>query len=188
MPSNLSFAVMRDGDQIGTHALHFTNSGDETRVEINTDVAVKVLFVTAYKFKHHGTELWRDGKLVAYNSQTDDDGTEKSLNAQAKGDSLAVNGSAGSWTADPSIIPASLWDMRIVKQNQVLNTLDGRPMKVQVSDAGMDEVQVAGRNVETHHYVITGDLDRELWYDANGVLSHVRFKGKDGSQIDYIRQ
>ena len=187
-PAQLSFAVMRDGEQIGTHVLAFANTGDELRVDIKTDVQVKVLFVTAYRFEHHGTETWRDGRLVGYSSQTNDDGEAKQLQAEATGDGLAIAGSAGQWTADAGIVPASLWDRRIVDQARILNTLDGRPMAIQVQDAGIDQVDVGGRQVPAHHYIIAGDLAREVWYDAEGVLSHVRFAAKDGSQIDYHRQ
>ena len=187
-PAELNFAIMRDGEQIGAHVMTFANSGDELRVDIRTDAKVKVLFVTAYRFEHQGTEVWRDGRLVSYVSQTNDDGEAKQLQARADGDGLAVSGSAGQWTAEAGIIPASLWDQRIVAQARILNTLDGRPMAIQVQDAGMDQVEVGSRQVPAHHYVITGDLAREVWYDADGVLSHVRFAGKDGSRIDYHRQ
>lgn len=187
-PDILTFAVMRDGSQIGTHTLRFAMSGDELRVDIKTDVTVKVLFVTAYRFEHQGTEVWHDGRLVGYNSTTNDDGTAKTLRATANGDGLDVNGTAGAWKADAAIIPASLWDRRIVEQARILNTLDGRPMAVQVVDAGMDQIDVGGTSVPARHYVISGDLARELWYDADGTLSHVRFAGSDGSQIDYHRQ
>ncbi len=35
-------------------------------------------------------------------------------------------------------------------------------------------------------YAVRADLERELWYDADGVPVHVRFKGRDGSEIVYV--
>jgi hypothetical protein len=46
-------------------------------------------------------------------------------------------------------------------------------------------VTARGRSVEARHYQLSGELERELWYDAAGVLVQVRFKGKDGSDIRY---
>jgi hypothetical protein len=47
----------------------------ETTVSIATDLAVKVLFVTAYRFQHAASEHWVGGRLIALNSTTDDNGT-----------------------------------------------------------------------------------------------------------------
>ena len=57
----LSYTVTRDGSTIGTHAVTIDQSGAQTKVGVETDIAVKVLFVTAYKFKHASQELWSNG-------------------------------------------------------------------------------------------------------------------------------
>ena len=33
---------------------------------------------------------------------------------------------------------------------------------------------------------MTGQFERELWYDNDGVLVRVEFKGEDGSDIQYV--
>ena len=35
-------------------------------------------------------------------------------------------------------------------------------------------------------YAYTGDLDNEVWYDDVGRWVKMRFKGRDGSTIDYV--
>jgi hypothetical protein len=188
MPDRLAFTVIRDGDAIGSHVLTFATRGEETRVSIRTDVAVKLLFVTAYRFEHEGHEVWRNGRLVAYTSHTNDDGETKSLRVEPNGSDLKIDGSAARYLADAGIVPASLWNRRIVEQTRLMNTLDGTQMAVRVQDAGMDTVAVGGRRLPARHYVISGDLSREIWFDAEGVLSRVRFNGPDGSLIEYRRQ
>ena len=70
----LSFTVLRDGDPIGTHRLDFQEQPDGTlAVDIETDIQVTVLFVTAYRFEHQGHEKWRDGRLVGLDTTTHDD-------------------------------------------------------------------------------------------------------------------
>ncbi len=71
----IRFAIVRNGEQIGTHAIEINRSGPETSVKIATDLDVKVLFVTAYRLQHTATERWVDGRLVALNSSTDNNGT-----------------------------------------------------------------------------------------------------------------
>ena len=87
----LTFTVMRNGDEIGTHEIEITSRGDRMEVEIETEVAVKLAFITVYNFDHEGHEVWQGGRLVSYESRTDDDGTEKSLRARAAGDHRRVS-------------------------------------------------------------------------------------------------
>lgn len=181
----LDFAVLRDGEPIGSHEMSFRRDGDALAVDVRTRVAVKVLFVTAYRFEHDGRELWRDGRLVRLDSVTDDDGTKHSLHVEANGRGLQVVGDGQTAEIDAAMLPASLWHEGVVRSGALLNTLDGRTMAVRVEDLGQETVTARGRAVPARHYRITGDLERELWYDADAVLVRVRFKGKDGSDILY---
>lgn len=182
----LDFTVMRNGKAIGTHKIHFRQSASDLNIDVKTDVAVKILFVTAYRFEHEGTELWRDGRLVSLSSATNDDGTPHKLKVRENGQSLAVVGDGETRYSSPYIIPASLWHDGILKGGAILNTLHGQEMIIQVRDAGADTVSVHGAAMQARHYVITGDLERELWFDGSGVLVKVRMKGKDGSDIQYV--
>lgn len=182
----LDFTVLRDGAEIGRHEMVFTNGGNGLQVDISTDVKVKVLFVTAYRFEHDGHEIWRDGRLVRLWSKTNDDGTAHELNAAAEGAQITVVGDGERASVDGAIVPASLWNENILKGGAILNTLDGRKMNVQVQNLGEETVQVGGRPVKAWHFSLTGDLQREVWFDERYVLVKVRFKGKDGSDIQYV--
>ena len=61
----LQYVIMRKGEQIGTHKFEFHRTGKETSVNIETNVEVKVLFVTAYRFQHVANERWVNERLVA---------------------------------------------------------------------------------------------------------------------------
>ena len=185
----LDFTVFRDGSDIGTHSYAISEHGDETLVEVTTDIKVKVLFVTAYKFIHASKEVWKSGKLVQLNSTTDDDGTSKALNVKTQAGQLTadsvVKGQDRRQTADADVVPASLWKKDIVKQTAVLNTLDGTLMSISVEDLGTDEIEAGGAKIEAQHYSITGELTRELWFNGAGDLVRVRFPDKTGTEIVY---
>lgn len=185
-PGPLNFTVYRDGSEIGTHKIEIRRDGGDTRVHVATDVAVKMAFITLYKFEHVGDEIWRNGQLVRIESKTDDDGTDKWLKGSLNGKGLEIKGSAKKYVADPAIIPASLWNPAIVKQAKLLNSLDGSTMKVQTTFVGKETVKVHGKAVPARHYSITGELERELWFDEDGTLVQVRFKGSDKSDIRYV--
>lgn len=185
----LDFTVLRDGKDIGTHSYTISEQGDKILVEVNTDIQVKVLFVTAYKFLHASKEVWRGGKLVSLTSTTDDDGTQKALQVTANAGKLdvdsIVNNQDRRQNADIDTQPASLWNPSIVSQHKILNTLDGALMKINVSDFGSEVVEAAGKQISAHHYAVSGQLTRDLWFNDAGDLVRVRFPDKTNTEIVY---
>ena len=183
---HLDFAVFRNGDKIGQHDLTFHDKDGNLAVDINTKIAVKVAFITAYRFEHEGHEIWHGDRLIRLWSKTNDDGTHHVLDAEVDKSGLEIHADGHDATAPAAIIPASLWNDGILRGGRILNTLDGSRMAVQVADLGPDTVFVKGQKETATHYSITGDLQRELWYDANHILVKIRFKAKDGSTIEYM--
>lgn len=186
--ARLSFTVLRDGSEVGAHDMAFRQSPDSLQVDIATKVVVKIAFVPVYRFEHEGHEIWQAGQLTRLWSTTNDDGTRHALNVSAAGPELAVSADGKPTVIRALTIPASLWHEAILRQSAVLNTLDGSSMSIAVADLGLDTVAVGSRSVAARHYAITGDLQRELWYDDGNVLVKIRFKAKDGSDIVYVRR
>lgn len=185
---NLNFTVLRNGSQVGQHQMQFRNEADGLKIDIRTNVAVKVAFITAYRFEHEGHEIWQNGQLMRLWSKTNDDGTHHVLDVTSGGSDLSVTADGKAAEKAAVSIPASLWNEGILQQRSILNTLDGSRMTISVADLGTETVPVQGQAMPARHYAITGDLQRELWYDAQNVLVKVRFKAKDGSDIEYLRQ
>ena len=183
----LEFTVLRDGDEIGKDVLSFRKGKDAGTLEVNvkTDIAVKMAFITVYRFTHRSREEWAHGRLVHIESTTDDDGTAHKMHADLAADGLQVNGDQKHMVAPAGIVPASLWNHDIVTSRTLLNTLTGKQMKIAVKDLGPESVKVHGRPARARHFVVSGELERELWYDHNGSLVRARFKGSDGSEIVY---
>ena len=71
----VEYAIMRSGDQIGSHRLVFRRDGERLTVDISLNVQVRVLGITAYRFTQSATETWRGGRLVSLDSSGNDDGT-----------------------------------------------------------------------------------------------------------------
>jgi hypothetical protein len=132
--------------------------------------------------------LWRGGHLAALDSKTDDDGTKHTLAITTGKDGLNVVGDGKTSTVNTAIVPASLWPPGTAKvgDTKLLNTLDGHLMSVNVRYDGEENVQAGAKSVKARHFVITGELKRELWYDTNWMLVKARFKGSDGSDIQYV--
>lgn len=185
----LNYTVLRDGKRIGSHAVSIDAKGPMTQISTTTDIEVKVLFVTAYQFKHKGQELWSGGKLVSLTSATNDDGTDKKLSVKASQGQMTVDstvtGQERRQNVDGAMLTGSLWNKDVVTQSALLNTLDGQVMKIEVKDVGAETVDAGGKSVTAHHYAISGELTREVWYDDAGRLVRMRFPDKTNSEIIY---
>lgn len=184
-PSRLEFAIVRDGENVGRHVIDFSRDGNSTNVRISTNVVVKVAFITVYRFEHQGLETWRGDQLVALRSQTNDDGTAHHVAVATEGDHLRVASDNNPAIAAASILPASLWNARVIYQSSLLNTLDGSQMRVAVEDKGEETVRAHGVPVSAHHFSISGGLNRDIWFDRSNTLVREQFAAKDGSNIVY---
>src|SRR3954447_9707357 len=89
--TTLNFAVTRNGDRIGTTTLRLQRDGQNLVADIATQVQVKIASITVYRFEQRETERWTDGKLVALQAVTDDNGTVHRVSAASNGDKLLVN-------------------------------------------------------------------------------------------------
>ena len=84
------------------------------------------------------------------------------------------------------MIPASLWRPDTVRQSVLLDPIKGRDRQVTITDKGIEKVNIRGQALETHHYAMTGQIVRDIWYGPDGQIVQVRFPAKDGSQIQVV--
>src|SRR5712691_12067951 len=105
----LNFAVLRNGDRIGTSTMRVRRDGPETVAEVVTHVQVKIAYVTVYRFDQSETEHWTGGSLVEMTSLTNDNGTVHKVSAKRQGDTLSVEADGKKREEDLAAITASLW-------------------------------------------------------------------------------
>lgn len=179
----LDYAVTREGSPVGDQSVEFIHNGDGFIVRTHVEITVTFLSMTIYRFKHDAVETWDGGRLTNFVSHSDDDGKNRDVEMAAEGDRLVgiYNGKTADVPGD--IIPASLWHPGTVSASRLLDPIKGRERQVQVADHGVEEITLGGGPVMTQRYSMTGDIERELWYDAEGKLVQVAFEAGDGSEI-----
>ena len=182
----LAFTVLRNGEPVGTNTISFRQTAAGLQVDVKTAIVVKITVIPVYRFEHEGHELWQDGHLVSLRSVTNDDGTPHQLAVDAKGDMLDVKGDGYTGPAALGSIPGSLWNPAVPRQSTLLNSLDGKLMQVVTKDLGEETLTVRGTSSKARHYVVEGDLKRDLWYDSEGALVQIHLKAKDDSDILYV--
>src|SRR6516165_8164442 len=169
-PETMRFAIMRNGEQIGVHAIEIRRNGQETNVRITTDLTVKVLFVTAYRLQHSSTERWMNGQLVALDSTTDNNGVRHKVSATRGMSGLEVEADGKTSHVDQNVFPASLWNPDLIRHETALDTQDGQVDPISVTDDGSEDLRLGARALKAHHYEIKGRYAQNIWYDERGRL------------------
>jgi len=181
----MRYAVMREGQQIGTTTVQLRRNGPAMTAEVKTNVQVKIAYITVYRYEQTEVEQWQDGKLEALNAVTNDNGTMHRVTARNEGGALTVDADGKTSRLDPSLIPVSLWNAGLVKRTMALDPQDGKVTPVSVVDHGTEDVVLQGKPVPARHYSIATSFPQDVWYDSKHQLIRVELRGSDGSKIHY---
>ena len=79
------------------------------------------------------------------------------------------------------------WNIDAVDRSLVFGQRDGRIHQVSVQRAEPEILTIGGKKIEAEKYVVQGDLERELLYDADGTWLQWRLK-RDGKTIKITRE
>jgi len=185
----LSFVVIREGQQIGSHKLVFERDGAQLKVSTSIDIAVKFAGITAYRYSHRAQEVWSGDALVSLTSRTDDDGKAYAVQANRTADGIAVQAGGAKPAALPAtIIPSSHWNIRQIAQTVLLNSQKGNEARVNIATLGREAIKTSSSTLQAMHYRYDGDLKMDQWFDDRGRWVKTSFKGSDGSTIEYVLQ
>jgi len=183
--ASVNFAVMRNGEQIGTNKISVGHDGAETTVQDDTHIAVGLGVITLYHYDQNETERWAAGRLVALNARTDDNGTKLSTSAKVEDGKLVIHAGDKVREAPPTTVPISFWNPLLVASDEAVDPKDGTVQPMKVIDRGEESLLIQGKQRSAHHYQIVTPFPEDVWYDGNNQLVQLELKGSDGSTIRY---
>jgi len=190
-----TFDIVRKDDKIGDNVVDIDRQGDTTTARDKTDISVKVMYVQVYRYTHNCSETWKSGQLVAFKSQTDDNGTKHAVEIapSASPDKITLIVDGKKSEEPKSLAPASLWSKELVTRTELFDPADGKRMTVKVSDLGDETLTIDGVKHQTRHFQLAAkapaDFDRDLWFEGD-VLIRMKMLGSDHSIIvsDLVKQ
>jgi len=176
-----TFDIIREGSKIGTDVVEIEKQGDMTMVQFKTHISV-VIVVEVYRYEHTSSETWKGDQFVSFKSQTDDNGKKHMLAATADGDKIQFEIDGKHSEGPKTVLPASFWNKTFLVAQEMFDEADGKRLSVKVSDLGEESVTVHGTKRRAHHYKISGDREREVWFEGD-TLVRLKLSGADGSKI-----
>jgi hypothetical protein len=184
----LSFRIVRNGSNIGTHALDFSQNGDALTVTIDVRMSVGFGPIRFFHYRHHTVETWNGNIFTSLDSKTDYDGTPGFCTVRRTGNGLTVEGSkVQRYTAPGSTLAATHWNEAELK-GPMINPENGEMMHPAISDLGIEQIALAsGSMIPARHYSWRGKDALDIWYDAQNNWAGLKAVVKDGSELIYER-
>ncbi|HVT53170.1 MAG TPA: DUF6134 family protein [Dongiaceae bacterium] len=178
------YTISRNGDPVGQQRLEFVGDGERLRVLSHTTLDVSFLGMNLYGFEQQVEEVHQGDHIVAISSDADDDGTSKKVELKLAGDRLKGNyNGSNARDVDPKMKTSLFWDEPALGVGRILDLLRAKVRDVTVTDLGPETLRLPAGKIEAHHLRVSGELKRELWYDADGILVAGELKASDGSTL-----
>ena len=184
--NEIVFDVYREGTLVGSHKVKFSENKEYLNVRSVFRLEIKFLFLTAYSYLYESDARWQDGQLQTLEARTDDNGELTVVTAARDAALMQIKSVNGQFETDVLLFPTNHWHVGVLNQTQVLNTLTGRINNVRIVTGDRESIDTEIGPIQATRFAYTGDLENEVWYDDAGRWVKMRFKGTDGSIIEYV--
>ena len=162
------FEVSLDDRKIGYHTFTVSEEGDRRVLETEAAFDVKLLFVTAFRYRHTNVEVWDDGCLESINARTNSNGELFEVSGRRKADRLAIVRTNGDDELEECVRTFAYWDPAVLEADRLLNSQTGEYESVSVIEEGNDTVDVEGVPVAARRFTLsTEGGDIKLWYSED---------------------
>ena len=187
--NRIEFDIYRNNKHIGKHIFSFNRSNSELAVKSEINFEIKKLGVVLYKCHVKGTEFYKDGELIKFNSKTNQNGKEKYVNMKLKNNEYIIDGSSYKGNAPTDYLLGTWWNHSIVKAPAQISAVSGRIIQQKVTFIGKEVITFQDKTYNTLHFNFSSTdeklskdkkLNTDVWYDEkslNWVKASFKKKG-----------
>ena len=188
--NRIEFDIYRNKKFIGKHIFSFIKTDEHLAVESDISFEIKKLGIVLYRYHVNGTEIYKDGVLVKFNSKTDQNGKKKYVNMKLENGEYIIDGSSYKGKAPKDYLLGTWWNHSIVKAAAQISAVSGRIIKQKVTFLGKETIILGKKSYDTLHFNFSStdkklDKDKKLnthvWYDEKTlywVKASFKKKGK----------
>ena len=186
----IEFDIYRNNQNIGKHIFSFKKSNGQLEVQSEINFEIKKFGIIFYKYHVKGTEIYNDGKLVKFNSKTNQNGKEKYVNMELENEQYIIDGSSYQGKAPIDYLLGTWWNHSIVEAKAQISAVSGRIIKQKVNFLGKETIKIDDKIYKTLHFNFSSTdkklskdkkLNTDVWYDEktlNWVKASFNKKGK----------
>ena len=188
--NRIEFDIYRNNKHIGTHIFSFKKSEGQLAVESEINFEIKKLGIVFYSYHVKGTEIYNAGKLIKFNSKTNQNGKHKYVNLKLEDGEYTIDGSSYKGKVPEEYLLGTWWNHSIVNAKAQISAVSGRIIKQKVTFLGKETIKFGDKSYNTLHYNFSSTdkklnkdkkLNTDVWYDEktlNWVKASFKKKGK----------
>ena len=188
-PREWRFKVFLEDKPIGEQVFRLSEDGGRSRLLTEARFDVKVLFFTAYTYRHRNEEIWKDGCLERIESTTDDNGKPFRVRGEVAADGFFVETAKSRVTLPPCVQSFAYWNVDYLHAPKLLNSQTGVYEDVSMRPLGEETLEVRGAPLRARRYVLEGSKLRiDLWYSLDNEWLALESASKGGRTLRYVRE
>ena len=188
--NRIEFDIYRNNKHIGKHIFFFERSNGKLTVESEIDFKIKKLGFVLYKYHVKGIEIYEDGKLIKFNSKTNQNGKHKYVNMRLENNLYIIDGSSYKGKTPKDFSIGTWWNHDIVKAKAQISAVSGRIIEQKVTFLGKETIKFGEKSYNVLHYNFSSTdkklkkgrkLNTDVWYDEktlNWIKASFKKKGK----------
>ncbi len=172
--NRIEFDIYRNNKHIGKHIFSFNRSDELLAVESEINFVIKKLGVVLYRYHVNGTEIYKDGELIKFNSKTNQNGKKKYVNMKLEDEEYIIDGSSYKGKAPVNYFLGTWWNHSIVKSTAQISAVSGRIIKQKVTFLAREIIKIGDKTYNTLHFNFSSTdkkldkdkrLNTDIWYD-----------------------
>jgi hypothetical protein len=170
-----TFRISVDGKKSGEYKMFIQKQADGSVVlYAKSDVRVTILAVPVYTYSYEGKEVWKNGRLMHFESKGKEKGKEFAIQADADSSALHVAANCSTHDAALDVWTTSCWQLPPAKFRNNAVTMFGCDTGAEYASrlqyVGTETITVSGQEINCTHYRVNKDVPHDLWYDAQDRL------------------
>lgn len=166
--------------RIGTQTVRLARNGGDVVVTVNARAKVELLFITLLRLRTNGREVWRDGRMVAFDGRTEEDGDTVFVSARANSGRVVIEGPAGKRYIVGPVALTNPWHSAVLAAPVLLEPTSGDLLHIRSRFAGEESINVRGQVVTARKHIVAGDIDAEIWFAGDGTWVRMEFARAGG--------
>ena len=189
----IEFDIYRNNKHIGEHTFLFKKINDMTFVESKIKFEIKKLGIVLYRYNVEGTEVYKDQKLIKFNSKTNQNGKVKFVNLETDKEEHVIEGSSFKGKVPIDYLIGTWWNHSLVEASAQISAVSGRTIKQKVTFLGNEVIDVNNKKYKTLHFNFSSTdvslaknkkLNTDIWYEENS-LNWIKATFKKSGNWEY---
>tara|TARA_B110000438_G_scaffold160863_1_gene154126 strand:- start:128 stop:811 length:684 start_codon:yes stop_codon:yes gene_type:complete len=176
--NKIEFDIYRNNKNIGYHVFSFKKNDGFLEVKSEIKFEIKKLGVVLYDYKVTGTEVYKDGNLIKFNSKTNQNGKSKYVNIKLEKNEQLIDGSSFKGNVPTDYLIGTWWNHSLIEAPAQISAVSGRIIKQKATLIGKETIKIDGKNYKTLHFNFSSTdknldkgkkLNTDVWYEEESL-------------------